>query len=51
MIVHAGSKRAFALVGVGGAIGSLLRYALVQAFPEPAHRFPATTLSINVGCR
>ena len=48
MTVHAGSRRAFALVGVGGAAGGLLRYALVQGFPEPAGAFPMTTLSINV---
>ena len=48
MRVHAGSRWAFALVGVGGAVGGSLRYALVQWFPEATGSFPATTLSINV---
>ena len=51
MIVHAGSRWAFALVGVGGAVGGLLRYPLIRACPWAAGTFPATTLSINMGCR
>lgn|GEM_PF-1764603 len=51
MIVHAGSRWAFALVGVGGAVGGLLRYPLIRACPWAAGTFPATTLSINMGRR
>lgn len=48
MIVHAGSRSAFALVGVGGAVGGSLRYGLVQWFPETTGGFPVTTFLINV---
>ncbi len=41
-----------ALIGLGGALGSLLRYALASALAGPAGpRFPLSTLLVNVsGC-
>lgn len=35
-------------VAVGGAVGTLARYALSTAFPVRAGRFPWTTLAINL---
>ena len=41
----------FLIVGLGGGLGSLLRYALGQLFPTAPGAFPATTFAINVsGC-
>ena len=37
-----------AMIALGGAIGTLARAALGQAFPKPAPDFPATTLVINL---
>jgi fluoride exporter len=37
------------VVGVGGAIGAVARWALTEAFPAEAGRFPWTTLLINAG--
>ncbi len=37
-----------ALVGVGGAVGGLLRWTATVAVPEPVGRFPWTTFGINV---
>ncbi|GEA89928.1 fluoride efflux transporter FluC [Cellulomonas cellasea] len=41
-------RLSFALVGVGGAVGGLGRYALTSAFPEAPGAVPWTTWSINV---
>jgi CrcB protein len=39
------------VVALGGALGSLLRYALSTGFPDPSGGFPWTVFSINVaGC-
>jgi CrcB protein len=39
------------VVGVGGALGSLGRYALAASWPTPDDRFPWATFVINVsGC-
>lgn len=37
-----------AAVGLGGGIGSVLRYLLQQAIPVPAHGFPWGTFAANV---
>jgi CrcB protein len=37
------------VVAAGGAMGALLRYALIVAFPEPADGFPWAVFAINVG--
>ena len=38
-------------IAVGGAAGSLLRAAVSQWLPTPAHGFPSATLLVNVaGC-
>ncbi|MEX2256525.1 MAG: fluoride efflux transporter CrcB [Acidimicrobiia bacterium] len=37
-----------ALIAAGGAVGSLARYGLGEAFPIEPHHFPATTFAINV---
>jgi CrcB protein len=37
-----------AAVAAGGALGTLARYALGRALPEPVARFPWTTLAVNV---
>jgi CrcB protein len=45
-----GQGRVFAVISIGGVIGSLARYALGQVFPTP-NGFPWTTFAINVfGC-
>lgn len=36
------------VVGLGGAVGAVARWALTEAFPAAAGRFPWTTLLINV---
>jgi len=41
-------RLSFALVGVGGAVGGLARYALTTAFPEAPGALPWTTWAINV---
>lgn len=35
-------------VALGGALGSVLRWALGQAVPDPAAGFPWTTFAVNV---
>ena len=42
------TRRALALVAVGGALGALARYGLLRAFPVGAGTFPTTTFVINV---
>lgn len=37
-----------AAVGIGGAIGVLARYGIAVAFPVEPHRFPWSTLAINL---
>ena len=40
-----------AAVGVGGAVGALVRWALEALFPAPTGGFPTTTFVVNVvGC-
>lgn len=41
-------RRILAAVAIGGALGALVRYLVADRFPEPAGRFPWTTLWINV---
>ncbi|WP_258726368.1 fluoride efflux transporter FluC [Cellulomonas sp. NS3] len=41
-------RLSFALVGAGGALGGLARYALTTAFPEAPGALPWTTWAINV---
>jgi CrcB protein len=41
-------RASVALVGVGGALGGLARYALTTAFPEAPGALPWTTWAINV---
>lgn len=41
-------RLSFALVGAGGALGGLARYALTSAFPEQPGAVPWTTWTINV---
>lgn len=38
----------FALVGVGGAIGGLLRWTATVIVAEPTGRFPWTTFAVNI---
>ncbi|NMR19144.1 CrcB family protein [Cellulomonas fimi] len=38
----------FALVGLGGAVGGVLRHGLTLAVPDPPAGFPWTTFAINV---
>ena len=42
----------FLIVGVGGAVGSMLRYAIQKFFQaQPAAAFPTATLLVNIaGC-
>jgi fluoride exporter len=48
---HSLQPRVLALVALGGALGSLLRYALSTAFPDAAGGFPWTVFAVNVvGC-
>ena len=42
------TRRALALVAVGGTLGALARYGLLRAFPVGAGTFPTTTFVINV---
>jgi CrcB protein len=43
--------RNFLLVGAGGALGSVLRYAVALLLPRAGKGFPWATLSVNlVGC-
>lgn len=43
--------RNFLLVGAGGAVGSILRYALALMLPRAGKGFPWATLSVNlIGC-
>jgi CrcB protein len=42
------TRRALALVAIGGALGALARYGLLRAFPVGAGTFPTTTFVINV---
>jgi CrcB protein len=42
------TRRALALVAVGGTLGALARYGLLRAFPVGAGTFPTTTFLINV---
>ena len=43
--------RNFLLVGVGGAAGSALRYAIALMLPRAGRGFPWATLSVNlIGC-
>ena len=39
---------AFGLVGLGGAVGGMLRYGLSTALPDEPGTFPWTTLGINL---
>jgi len=40
-----------AVVALGGAAGAVARWALSEAFPDPAGGFPWTTFAVNVtGC-
>jgi CrcB protein len=36
------------VIAIGGATGSLARYGLGRAWPDPGHEIPWTTLSINL---
>jgi CrcB protein len=48
---HGIRPQVVAAVALGGALGSLLRYALSTGFPDPSGGFPWTVFSINVsGC-
>jgi CrcB protein len=42
------SGREIALVGVGGAIGTLMRYGAIRAFPIEPGSFPTTILVVNL---
>ena len=42
------TRRALALVAVGGTVGALARYGLTRAFPVGGGTFPTTTFVINV---
>jgi fluoride exporter len=43
--------RVLLVVGAGGALGALARWAVGLAFPHPAGAFPWSTFAINVlGC-
>lgn len=43
--------RNFFLVALGGAAGSLLRYAIALLLPRSGHGFPWATLTVNLaGC-
>lgn len=37
------------VVAVGGGLGSLLRYAVTRAFPDPPDAFPWGRFTVNVG--
>ncbi len=37
----------YLLIGLGGALGSMLRYATAQFFPDKTGSFPYTTLIVN----
>ncbi|MFI2754598.1 fluoride efflux transporter FluC [Cellulomonas sp. P22] len=41
-------RQSFVLVGLGGALGGLVRWSLTQVVREPAGAFPWTTFAINV---
>lgn len=48
---HGIQPRFVAVVALGGALGSLLRYGLTTAFPDADGGFPWTVFGINVvGC-
>ena len=38
----------YLLVGIGGALGAMARYAAGTAIPAPANGFPTATLLVNV---
>jgi fluoride exporter len=42
------SPATLSAVALGGALGTLSRYALDRTFPMPTGHFPATTLAINL---
>jgi CrcB protein len=42
------TRRALAIVAVGGTLGALARYGLLRAFPVGAGTFPTTTFLVNV---
>ncbi|HEY3687663.1 MAG TPA: fluoride efflux transporter CrcB [Streptosporangiaceae bacterium] len=45
---HARAWRVPAVVGLGGGIGSVLRYLVERAIPVPPHGFPWNTLLVNL---
>lgn len=42
------APRLLALVALGGALGAVVRWALLEVSPDPAGTFPWTTLAVNV---
>jgi CrcB protein len=47
-VTAAPAPRLLAAVAVGGALGALARWGLMQAFPAAPDEFPWATLAINV---
>jgi fluoride exporter len=47
--VPAVDRREVAAIFAGGALGTLARAALVQAFPEPPTAWPWPTFAVNIG--
>jgi fluoride exporter len=43
------SPRLLAAVAVGGAVGALARWGLIEVFPADAEAFPWATFAVNVG--
>ncbi len=41
-------RREIAAIFAGGAIGTLLRAALAEAFPQPATAWPWPTFTVNI---
>ena len=42
-------RREIAAIFAGGALGTLLRAALAEAFPQPATAWPWPTFAVNIG--
>ena len=42
-------RREIAAIFVGGALGTLLRAALAEAFPQPPAAWPWPTFAVNIG--
>jgi fluoride exporter len=48
MVVPRADRREIAAIFAGGALGTLLRAALSEAFPQPARAWPWPTFAVNI---